>query len=487
MEAPGPVPQSTSEAILTTPALSKSRYLAGRQCPKRLWLTVHCPEDASAVAGSQRSIMEMGTAVGRAARALFPGGVLIDETSKHHRAAVAQTQSLIADESTPALFEAAFEHGGVRIRVDVLERLGPGRFGLREVKASSRVKGVHPSDLAIQLWVLRGAGLEVSSAELVHINSKYVHTTPEIDWPQYFVRSDLSAAVEATLGGVSSEVLAMRLLLEQSEPPAVEPGGHCRKPFSCEFWRHCTATKSAQWLVDKKGVKAELKARWREAARSGRPWISPGLASKLARAEPPVWYLDFEALGPAIPLYPDTRPFETLVFQWSLHRVDADGQVSHLEFLAKGDTDPRLETAESLLAAVSRDHARIVVYSNYEARTLRQMAGQNPNRARELEQLGARLFDLLPVVRRYVYYPAFAGSFSIKTVAPTLAPHVRYDDLGDVAEGTAAAAAFGRIAAGLVDDGEERRLRKALLSYCERDTLALMGVHQALRGLVGLA
>ncbi len=167
--------------------------------------------------------------------------------------------------------------------------------------------------------------------------------------------------------------------------------------------------------------------------------------------------------------------------------MDANGQVSHLEFLAKGDTDPRLETAESLLAALSRDHARIVVYSNYEARMLRQLAGQNPNRAHELEQLRARLFDLLPVVRRCVYYPAFAGSFSIKTVAPTLAPHVRYDDLGDVAEGIAAAAAFGRIAAGLVDDGEERRLREALLSYCERDTLALMGVHQALRGLVGLA
>jgi hypothetical protein len=32
----------------------------------------------------------------------------------------------------PAVFEAAFGHEGVRVRVDVMERLSAGEWGLRE-------------------------------------------------------------------------------------------------------------------------------------------------------------------------------------------------------------------------------------------------------------------------------------------------------------------------------------------------------------------
>jgi len=468
---------------LTTTSLSKSRYLAGRQCDKRLWLGAHRPELAGEPGGTRLSIIEMGIEVGRAAHALFPGGVLVDATWRDHAAAVAQTQPLLNDESVAALFEAAFEHDGVRIRADVLERLAPGRFGLREVKASTRSKDVHVFDLAIQLWVLRGVGLEVSSTELVQIDKTYVRSASEIDWTRYFKRSDLTEEVEEVLGVVSSDVLAMRRLLEQPDAPTIEPGPHCHKPFSCEFWDHCTSARSAEWFVQRKSAKTETKARWLEATSSGRPWVSERLATALAPAESPVWYLDFEALSPALPLYPGTRPFEALAFQWSLHRLDADGQIQHQEFLAKGDDDPRLETSETLLAALSGDDMRVVVYSNFESRMLKDMAHHNPARASELEKLKARLFDLLRLVRTHVYHPDFAGSFSIKKVAPALAPHVRYDDLGDVAEGTAAASAFARIAAGSIDEADEERLRKALLAYCERDTFALMEVHRALRKL----
>jgi hypothetical protein len=228
-------------------------------------------------------------------------------------------------------------------------------------------------------------------------------------------------------------------------------------------------------------VKPEIKSKWIEAAASGEAWVSSRLSSELQPIEPPVWYLDFEALAPAIPIYTGTRPFEALAFQWSLHHLDTDGQVRHFEFLAKGDTDPRFETSEALLDVLGQDEARIVVYSNYEARMLNEMARHNPGRAAELTELRVRVFDLLRIVRAHVYHPGFGGSFSIKYVAPALAPEVRYDDLGDIAQGTAAAAAFARIGAGAVGPVEEARLREALLSYCERDTFALLEVHRALR------
>jgi len=88
----------------------------------------------------------------------------------------------------------------------------------------------------------------------------------------------------------------------------------------------------------------------------------------------------------------------------------------------------------------------------------------------------------LPLVRRHIYLPAFRGSFSLKAVVPALVDGFGYGDLRQIADGAAASAAFLRLASGAVTDPEEAaRLRSALGVYCERDTLALVELHRALR------
>jgi hypothetical protein len=84
-----------------------------------------------------------------------------------------------------------------------------------------------------------------------------------------------------------------------------------------------------------------------------------------------------------------------------------------------------------------------------------------------------RLVDPLPIVRGATYFPDFDFSNSIKTVAPALCPGFGYDDLGDIANGMAASAAFLQLACGgLAVSGATGQLRAALLAYCKRDTLA---------------
>jgi len=68
----------------------------------------------------------------------------------------------------------AFECEDIRIRVDVLEHLVPGTWGLREVKRSSDLKDHHLDDIALQTYVLRVAGVTISSIELLHVNTAYV-------------------------------------------------------------------------------------------------------------------------------------------------------------------------------------------------------------------------------------------------------------------------------------------------------------------------
>jgi hypothetical protein len=57
--------------------LSKSRFIAGLQCLKRLYLEVHQPELASEPDEQSMALFEQGCEVGRWAQKVFPGGVLI--------------------------------------------------------------------------------------------------------------------------------------------------------------------------------------------------------------------------------------------------------------------------------------------------------------------------------------------------------------------------------------------------------------------------
>ena len=491
--------------------LSKSKYLAGLQCEKRLWLRCREPGLAAEPDAGTLAAMKMGDEVGKRAHLLFPGGVLVAEEHWRHAEAMRRTKELLRDPNVPAIFEAAFEHEGVRIRVDVLERLGDGRFGLREVKASGSVKGHHLDDLAVQYFVLEGCGLLLGSVELVRVNRGYVRGEGEIDWPRFFTREDCAAQLASRLSTMPGQLEAMHALVAGDAAPAVEPGRHCGKPFECEFWEHCTRDKPPDWIHYLPRLRAPqrealrqagheriallpvdvaltpLQARVRDALRSGRPFVSEALGEALRALAPPLWYLDFETMNPSIPLYAGTSPYEMIPFQWSLHRLEPDGELSHHEFLAAGREDPRRACAESLIAALAADDAPVAAYTRFEQTQIAGLMRVFPDLDDALDDISERLVDIHELARAHVYHPNFRGSFSIKTLAPALVPGFGYADLEGVAEGAAASAAFLHVVRGELEPSEELRLREALLAYCKRDTLALVEVHRALCALANPA
>ena len=489
---------------MTTRTLSKSKYLAGCQCPRRVWLACRSPDLGAEADAAKQAIFDLGHEIGRRAHELFPGGVLVSQPPWEHRQAIRQTRALLADPNVPALFEAAFEHDGVRIRVDVLERLAGGRFGLREVKASGRVKPEHLDDCAVQQHVLEGCGLRIDSALLVHVNTAYVREAGGIDWAGFFARSDLTSQVADALPGVRERVARFHGVVGERSAPEAEPSRHCSIPHDCEFWDHCTRAKPADWVfhLPRIGGRCEalraagierivdipdeyplppLHVRIREALRSGGPQVEPGLAAALRPAGPPAHYLDFETTNPAIPLYAGTRPYQMIPFQWSLHTDPGSGTLRHREFLADGAADPRREFAETLIAALGGDDAPILVYSPFEGTRLGELAERFPDLAPALRRLRERLFDLHRVVEGHLYHPGFAFSFSIKTVAPALVPGLDWDDLGEIADGASASRVLAGLASGLGPPAERDRLRAALRAYCARDSLALAHLHAALR------
>jgi predicted RecB family nuclease len=491
--------------MLPAPRLSKSRYITGLQCSRRLWLGWHDPEPHSEP--EPGSILAIGTEVGVAARRLAPSGVLVAEGPREHEQAVEQTKRLLADPGISVIFEAAFAFDRVLIRADVLERLPSGAWKLSEVKSTTRVKPEHLHDLAVQAYVIIGSGFPVEQMELVHVDTAYVRGDGGIDWPAYFKREDVTSEVRELLPTVPGNVAEMHTALNLPAAPLVRPSGHCFAPFRCEFWSRCTAEKPTDWIIylphlrasafvklDAAGIEsirdippdfplAPYQKRVVETVVSGREVISPGFDEAMSSLTPPAAYLDFETFAPALPLYPGTCPYQRIPFQWSMHHDSPSGLV-HSEFLATGKIDPRREFADTLLRESERVSGPMIVYSGFEASVLRDLASFMPDLRERLLSVINRLRDLLPIVRRYVSHPQFLGSYSLKTVAPALVSDFTYADLDGVAQGTDASTVFYRLATNpVMGDDDQARDRAALLAYCRHDTLALLSVHRRLLSL----
>jgi predicted RecB family nuclease len=349
--------------------------------------------------------------------------------------------------------------------------------------------------------------VEVASTQLVHVDTAYFRGEGEPDWDRLYARREVAGEVEELLVGVPDRLHWMQGVLREAGPPEVEPGPHCRSPVRCEFWEHCTGGKPADWVLRLPGLRSgrfeELRHRGierirdipeefsltpyqlraRQACRTGGPVVEDGLAVTLEDLGPPACYLDFETTAPALPLYPGTRPYEPVPFQWSLLRWDGGPAPTHREFLAEGREDPRRAFAETLLEALDGPGEPVLVYSPYEATILKRLAEHLPDLAGGLDGLRGRLRDLHRVVRAHVYHPGFGGSFSVKAVAPALAPGFGYGDLQGVAGGEQASLAFPRLADPRTDPEECEKTREALRAYCKRDTEAMLELHRALRVL----
>jgi len=217
-----------------------------------------------------------------------------------------------------------------------------------------------------------------------------------------------------------------------------------------------------------------------ECAKAGRPWFGKGLKEALAGLRYPLYFMDFETLGVALPRYAGISPYDQIPFQWSVHLQRKPGaDLEHYEFLADDANDPRLEFVNSLCPVLGKKGSVVAYNSGFESGCLESLAQWFPNYRDEITNIQKRLWDLLPVMRAHVYHSAFRGSFSLKSVLPALVPEMSYDGM-EVAEGSDAGPAWEKMIHGEVDSAERKRLHEALLTYCRQDTLAMVRLLEVL-------
>jgi len=373
------------------------------------------------------------------------------------------------------------------------------------VKSSASLKEEHLDDVAIQYRVLSRCGLDVGSCCLAHVNRNYVFQGGSIDPWRFFRIRNVTRQVARLQPKLTFQLRAAFTVLSLSDAPDIKPGKHCTVPVTCEFFDLCNSPlpddhigylprlhASAEEALEEMGVESihdipddfELSDIQRRAAvcvKSGEPWFDrEGLEAELAKLEYPLFFMDFESVNHCVPLFAGMRPYDQLPFQFSVHSQKEPGAtLEHHEFLATDANDPRREFISSLLATLG-ETGSIVVYSSFELQRLSQLAAWLPEHAEPINEIQARLFDLLPVVREHAYHPAFAGSYSIKSVLPALVPEMSYEGM-QVANGQDAGLAWEALIRGDLDQGERDRIRKALLEYCGQDTLAMVRLLERLR------
>jgi len=176
-------------------------------------------------------------------------------------------------------------------------------------------------------------------------------------------------------------------------------------------------------------VSAETQMRIHHVTCEGVPEIGDGARRILSELPFPRYYLDFETVMPAIPVWNECRPYDAVPVQFSCHVKDEDGTITHQEWLAKGPPDPREDLATELIDACRGVRTIVAYHASTERRCLEVLQQAVPHLAGPLQDLIDRLEDLLPIVRNHVYHPDFRGSFSIKDVLPVLVPDLAFQVL----------------------------------------------------------
>lgn len=491
----------TEGALMRT--LSKSKILAYRQCPKRLWLEVHNPGLREDSAPTQTSFAA-GHEVGDIARQLYDPhaqGVLIDPNEGGFEAALDKTQVLL--QSAQPIFEATFRAGGALTLADVMlpvKNEGKLTWRMIEVKSSTSVKDHHLEDVAVQLFVARSAGVPLTKIALAHINADWVYPG-DGDYNGLLLENNVTDVVFTREDEVRGWIAQAQQIVGEKREPKVNTGKHCSSPYECGFMTYCKSRKPQaeqpiQWLPGRlsKDLQAHVEAlgltemrevpdhllnerqlRVKAVTLSGKPHFDQQAAVNMLAAHGlPAYFMDFETIQFAVPIWKGTRPYQQIPFQFSVHHLSSSGKLKQQAFLDLSGADPSMAFVEALIPACGERGPIFVYNAGFETARIRELSERFPQFAKQLLALNERVVDLLPVARDHYYHPSQRGSWSIKAVLPALCPDLDYGDLDGVQNGGMAMDAFLEALAPQTSYVRKSEIEHQLLAYCALDTYAMV-------------
>ncbi|MFC2003637.1 DUF2779 domain-containing protein [Chloroflexota bacterium] len=480
--------------------LTKTKYLNGLQCLKYLWTVFHEPEKIPEPNVATQYVFDQGNLVGELAKKLFPKGIEI--STGNFMGNISNTMNLL--KSRKPLFEAGIRVGNLYSRIDILNPASEEEWDIVEVKSSTNVKDVHISDVAYQRYCCSQLGLNIRKCSLVLINNQYVRDG-EIEPKGFFNIHDITEQVEEASGGIQDRIDAIIEVISQETCPDIGIDKHCFKPYECMLKEICWEFLPEDSIFELRGGKIKQFSLYeqgilsikdipdgvllsrqqqiqKECVLSGNTHIEQEeIQTFLDKLEYPLYYLDFETISPAIPIYDGMRPYQTIPFQFSLYIVDSDSSKPvHYAFLAEGKDDPRRQLLNKLQELVGFKGSIIAYNAGFEEGVLREIVEAFPEYSEWFEGILLRIVDLLyPFTNFHYYHPSQKDTASLKKVLPAITGK-SYDEMG-IGAGMDASMAYERITYSDVTQEEISSVRADLLEYCKLDTEGMIWIVDKLK------
>jgi len=480
---------------MTSMILTKSKYLIGLQCPKYLWTIFHEKDKIPEAFITDEFKFKEGEKVGEMAKKLFPEG--IDLPVDNYKKNLEDSEKALKEKKL--LFEASFDFDNCFSRADILVPNG-NKWDIIEVKSGTKVKDINIHDVSFQKYVYENKGIKIGKCFLLHLNNEY-ERKGKIEIDKLFVKEDITKEVNEHMKDIKERITEMLEIINSKKSPEISIGKHCNDPYECpcDCWENlpenhvfclyrggklsCELYDSGVESIkdipddiklnDKQGIQKDCEIKEKVHVHK------ESLKHFLKTLYYPIYYLDFETFSTAIPMFYGLKPYSQVCFQFSLHVVEKEGDTpKHYEFLYNGKEDPREEFIIALKKLLG-DKGSIIVYNqSFEINRLKELGEQFPEHKNWVDNILTRIVDLLIPFRNFSYYnPKQQGSASIKKVLPTLCGK-SYSGM-EIRDGGTASVEFFNMC---YNNGKD--VRKALLKYCELDTLAEVMIVEKLISLV---
>lgn len=480
------------------PLLTKSKYMNGLQCHRLLWFAnkKQLPE----VDLSTQHAFDQGFIFETFAVQLFPDGINLKDCD--FKVNLNKTKELIEKKKT--IFEAGVMLDSLYSRSDVLEY--KDGWNLYEIKSTSDIKREHNPDLAFQKHMLEKLGIKINKCFVIHLNKNFIKNG-------VIKPKELCSITEVTekvnmIDDIKEHIKKFKEVINEINTPDSKIGKHCNNPYTCPLHDKCfeilpefNVTSLTNWrvywdLVDKgvldiKDIPDDTKLSAKDeiiikSINRDEPFISKDkLKNFLNTLKYPLYHFDFETFATAVPLFDNSKPYQNIPFQYSLHIQNQDSKLEHFEFLYDGCEDPRPLLLEQMKENLSGEGSIVVFNKFFEISVIQKLAENFPEYKDWLLKLIDRIIDLADPFKAFYYYDkSQKGKYSIKKVLPAVTGesylYLEIQNGGDASMHYF----YSHIKPKLELVENKEKIRKNLYKYCKLDTEGMAWILDGLKEVV---
>ena len=481
--------------------LSKSDYMLYLRHPAWLWLKKHDKSKLPPTDDALQAMFDDGHEFERYAEVLFPNAVKVGFSfEENNYGSMPRRTKEVIDSGAEIILQGRLEPGEITCIFDAIKKVGEYEYDLYEIKSSTEVKEDHLFDLAFQTIVLEQAGLKIRKAFVIHVNNKY-ERLGEIDIKQLVAETEVTEEVKNKIEETKELIQKALSIMRSKTPPDFSP-------------RHVGLSALKEWMaiyevlypqkdrhniyklnrinpdiigqLEDLGVKiiADIpdtfklnkrqKIQVKAVKEDTRTINKQKIKDFISRIKYPLYFFDYETFRALIPPFDKIHPHQQVPFQYSLHKIDEKGVMTHMQFLHTENSTPGLPLLQQLVNDIGDKGTVLVWYESFEKGRNSELGEMYPEYAEAMNRLNERIIDLMiPFSQGWFVDKDFFGSASIKKVLPVLISELSYEKL-NIKEGETASRKWKEVVLEGKNPEEKEQLMKDLLAYCRLDTLAMV-------------